>query len=67
MIEYDGFDLNVYTLHFDFINNGTLVIDEEYLPTVEVSVLKFDGDSLESSQLYFEWKLINYTEYEMLF
>ena len=59
----DGERSKVYE-GFDFINNGTVKIETEILPTVEVSIETRNADEVK---LDFSWKLVNFTQNLMVF
>ena len=48
------------------INNGTVLVDGELKPSLQVEMKPFDPESFCASSLGFSWECIDYNENELV-
>ena len=48
------------------INNGTVVVDGETKPSIQVEIKPFDPDNFCAQSLGFSWECIDYTESKLI-
>ena len=52
--------------NFSMINNGTVLVDNELKPSLQVELMPFDPENFCANSLGFTWECIDYNEKELV-